>query len=307
MSGPLVSLVTPAYNQGEFLAETIESVLAQTYAPIDYRVIDDGSTDATAEVLARYAGRVRSERQANIGQVRTLNRGWDEAPGTYLGYLSSDDILYPTAVARAVDVLEAQPEVVCVFPDASTIGPRGQVLQRSICRPFSHGELLVRQDCWIGPGALFRASAYRAVGGWRTDLRIAPDREFWLRLARHGAFHFLGETLAGYRLHPRSISFSETSEEQSREYLRVLDTHFGDGGLPPELQARRGEAYGHAHYVIARNQLRAGRIAAGLRYWREARRLAPETATLRYAARLARAAVGKPLRLAQARLLALFP
>jgi len=85
---PLLSLVTPAHNQGQYLGETIESVLAQDFPAIDYVVVDDGSTDSTPAVLKRYTGRVRWERQANLGQVRTLNAAWSRARGKYLAYLA---------------------------------------------------------------------------------------------------------------------------------------------------------------------------------------------------------------------------
>src|SRR5207247_391526 len=94
---PLVSIVTPAYNQAEYLAETIESVLAQDYPNLEYIVLDDGSTDHTREVLKKYDGKLRWESHKNMGQARTLNEGWRKANGVYIGYLSSDDILYPGA------------------------------------------------------------------------------------------------------------------------------------------------------------------------------------------------------------------
>jgi glycosyltransferase involved in cell wall biosynthesis len=83
---PLVTIITPAYNQGEYLAETLDSMLAQDYPALEYKVLDDGSTDTTPAVLASYTGRVDWERQANMGQSRTLNKGWQAAKGDYLGY-----------------------------------------------------------------------------------------------------------------------------------------------------------------------------------------------------------------------------
>lgn len=301
----LVSLVTPTYNQAEFLAQTLDCVLAQTHPALDYRVIDDGSTDATQSVLARYDGRVRYERQANMGQVGTLNRAWEEAGGDYLAYLSSDDLLHPTAIARCVAVLDADPQVVCAFPDADWIDPAGRVIRRAVCRPFDLEDTLVGQRCFIGPGAVFRASAFKAEGGWRSQYRIGPDREFWMRLAAHGRFHFIAEPLAGYRMHPQSYSFREVSEEQSREYIRVLDSYFARPDLSPRLRAREREAYGHAHMLVARNRAAALDWGAARRYAREAARLHPPLGGPRGWAALARAAIGRRARLAQTRLRAL--
>ncbi|MFN3288381.1 MAG: glycosyltransferase [Sphingomonadaceae bacterium] len=302
MAAPLVSLITPAYNQARWLPETIESVLAQTHPAIDYLVVDDGSSDPTPEVLARYAGRVASRRQANQGQVRTLNTFWDAAPGQYLAYLSSDDTLAPTAIARAVERLEADPSLVAVFPQADLIDENSRLLKRRVCRPFDLADLVIHQECWIGPGAVFRVSAYRAAGPWNPALRLAPDREFWMRMAHLGGIAMIDEPLAGYRLHAASISSSELSEERAREYLAVLNLYFARPDVPEAIRARRDEAYGRANLVIARIRARAGDWSRFRHYWREAVRLHPPLAGLSTQAMLARAVVGKRVRLVQARL-----
>lgn len=301
-----VSLVTPAYNQAEFLAATIDSVLAQTHDAIDYRVIDDGSTDATPSVLAGYGDRVRSERQANAGQAATLNRGWDAATGDYLGYLSSDDILYPQAIARVAAALDADQNAVAAFPQADWIDPAGRIIRRRVCRPFDLVETVIGQRCFIGPGALFRADAYRAVGGWNPAYRMGPDREFWMRLATRGRIIMVEEPLAGYRMHPQSLSFSEASEDKSREFIDVLDGYFARADVPAVIRARRDEAYAHAHLLVARNRMRAADLPGARRYLAAATRLHPPLARASTVASLARAAVSRPVRLAQARLRAVF-
>lgn len=302
MRTPVVSLITPAFNQAEFLARTIDSVLAQDWPAIDYRVIDDGSTDHTPDVLAGYAGRVRHDRQPNAGQARTLNRGWGEAEGEYLAYLSSDDVLYPRAVSAAVAVLEADAATVCVFPDADLIDEDDRVLKRRVFRPFDLAELVVMQECWIGPGAVFRASAYRETGGWKPELRLAPDREFWMRLSALGRFHFLDESLAGYRLHMRSMSYREVSEAQSREYLDVLDGYFAGATVRPEIRAREIEAYAQANLLIARNCARSGQFGRARSYFRRAIELHPPLDSFATRLMLARTVAGKPLRLVQSKL-----
>ena len=300
--GILLSLVTPAYNQGNYLAETIDSVLAQAGPDIEYQVIDDGSTDATPEVMARYAGRLQAERQVNMGQVRTLNKGWARASGNYLGYLSSDDILYPGAVSKLIAVLEANPDIACVFPDADLIDEKSRVIKRNVCKPFDLAELVVLQECYIGPGAIFRRSAFEAAGGWKPELRLAPDREFWMRLAAHGEIHFHRESLTGYRMHPKSISYKDVSEETSREYIRVLDDYFASPGVPAHIAARKEEAYGRATLILARNRFRAGDFRRGTQLYQEAVRLHPPLASLSVKARLLRNVVSKPVRIALATL-----
>lgn len=299
MSGqPLVSIVTPAYNQAEFLRETVESVLAQSYPAIEYIVIDDGSTDATPQVLEQLPPTVLAFSQANSGQANTLNRGWGMAKGKYLAYLSSDDVLYVDAIAELVAFLEAHPAAACVFPDCDLIDTRSRVVKRNVCRPFDLAELVVRQECYIGPGALFRHDAFKQASGWRSDLKLAPDREFWMRLARAGEIAFLPRSLAGYRMHQRSISYSEVSEDVAREYLRLVDEYFSEpNGLPPSVATRHQEAIGYATLLLARNCLRGGRIRRARELYREACDHYPPLRALRIKMSLLRTALSKPVRI----------
>lgn len=295
---PLVTIVTPTFNQAQYVAETIESVLTQTYPNIEYIVLDDGSTDDTKRVLEPYKDRAHIESQTNMGQARTLNKGWAAARGTYLAYLSSDDILYPDAIARLVQALEDDPTRVCAFPDCDLIDQTSSVIKRNVCRPFDLADLVIRQECYIGPGAVFRRDAFEQAGGWKPELRLAPDREFWIRLARYGSFHFVPETLAGYRMHPRSISYSDVSEQTSMEYLHVLDSYFATPDVPAEIAARKDEAYGHALFVLARNAFRSGRLSRGNHFYRQACERHPPLRAAGYKLRLVRNVVSKPARIA---------
>ena len=115
-NAPRVSVI-PAYNHARYLDEAIRSVLAQDYPYVELIVIDDGSTDATHEVLQQYAGQFQIIRQQNSGQSATLNRGWQISSGDVLGYLSADDTLHPRAVSRAIAVLKDNLNAVGVYPD----------------------------------------------------------------------------------------------------------------------------------------------------------------------------------------------
>lgn len=295
---PLVTIVTPTFNQAKFVGETIESVLAQTYPNIEYIVLDDGSTDDTKQVLAPYSARATIESQQNMGQARTLNKGWGMARGEYLAYLSSDDVLYPDAITRLVQVLEEDRSRVCAFPDCDLIDEESRVIKRTLCRPFDLADLVVKQECYIGPGAVFRRDAFGKAGGWKPELRLAPDREFWIRLARYGSFHFVRETLAGYRMHPSSISYSDVSEQTAMEYIQVLDNFFAGPEVPPEIAARQDEAYGHALMILARNALRSGRISRGRHFYGQACKRHPPLRAVGYKLRLVRHVVSKPTRIA---------
>ena len=132
-STPLVSIVTPVYNQAEYLAATMESVLAQDYPALEYIVIDDGSSDASLALAQRLAaahpGRITVLTQANAGQAATLNRGWGLARGEILAYLSSDDCLCPGAVTAMVHALRAQPAASVAYCDFWLIDAHGKRLR----------------------------------------------------------------------------------------------------------------------------------------------------------------------------------
>lgn len=303
---PLVSIITPTYNQADYLAETIESVLAQDYQNIEYIVLNDGSSDHTEDVLRRYDGRIKWETQPNMGQPKTLNKGWDTAQGKYLGYLSSDDVLHPAAVSELVKALESDSAIVCAYPDSNLIDEKSIVVKERVCRDFHLEDLIICQECYIGPGAIFRSDTYRTVGGWKTSLKLAPDREFWMRLARHGRFYFETKVLAGYRVHRESISYKVVSEEVSREYIEVLDDYFSNEDISEAMRDRKSEAYGRAKFIIARNAFRAGNIARGIAVYREACRDYPSLKKPKYILQLIKNIIGKPLRMAWGKVKGLF-
>lgn len=296
VDSPLVSIVTPTYNQAGYISETIESVLRQDYPNIEYIVLDDGSNDNTSEVLKKFEGRIFYERHDNMGQARTLNKGWSLCKGKYIGYLSSDDLLYPHAISRLVNLLEADDTVVCAFPDSDLIDSLSNITKRNVCRPFDLTDTLVRQECYIGPGAIFRKSVFDCLGGWRADLKLAPDREFWIRISSVGEIHMCDEVLAAYREHPESTSYREVSETVGREYLRVLDDYFSGVNIPVDVAARKEEAYGYAYMLLARNNFRAGNILRGMAMYKTACNHHPELEKYQYKLRLIRNTISRPAR-----------
>lgn len=270
---PAVTLVTPVYNQARFLSATIKSVLAQTYPAIDFRVIDDGSTDATPAVIAGFGDRFRSARQDNQGQSAALNRGWREGRGRYLAYLSGDDLLAPDAIARMVAALEADPTLVCAYPDSDLIDARGTVLAIGVCAPFDLERLIVHGRNPIGPGAVFRAEAFEKLGGWRTDVTLGADRDFWARMAALGRIGFLPERLARYRVHAAALSRAiSTQRSHADDLLRVVEDYLAGDTVPPAIRARADEARANAHREVAWRLFKAGQPGAAWRHHRLARR-----------------------------------
>ena len=254
---PLVSIVTPAYNQAEYLAETIESVLAQDYPNIEYIVLDDGSTDSTPEVLKRYNDRVYWERQENMGQARTLNKGWSMARGSLLGYLSSDDRLKPNAISEMVRALTKQPEFVVAYCDFDLIDAKGRIFRTVKAENFNAKRLNVDLVCQPGPGALFLRKVFEQTGGWAGQLRQIPDFEFWLRSSKFGPFVRVPQVLAEYRVHEGSASFAPTTAERSMEIVDVMTAYWD---VQTGYHPRR--ALAKAYLLSAKSHAQSSRIHA---------------------------------------------
>jgi glycosyltransferase involved in cell wall biosynthesis len=259
----LVSIVVPAYNHARFLRQAIDSVLAQTYPAVELIVLDDGSTDDTARVLAGFGKRFYWETQANMGQAASLNKGWAMARGGLLGYLSADDYLYADAVASAVQALERNADAVLAYPDFVQVDEASRPLRMITAPEFSYEDMLARGVCAPGPGTLFRRSAYAAAGGWDARLRRIPDFEFLLRLCAHGRFVRIPQPLAGYRIHAGGQSFRAVSAEGAEEIVAVIEAALGRAGAARHAALAR-EARANALLLAARLHIMSGRWARGL-------------------------------------------
>jgi glycosyltransferase involved in cell wall biosynthesis len=259
---PHVSLVIPAYNHATYLAQAVESVLAQDYPGIELIVIDDGSTDNTRDVLAHYTGRLHWQTQPNSGQAYTLNRGWTMARGEILGYLSADDLVLPGCVSAAVEALRASPEIVLTYCDFELIDPHSRVIRTVRARDFDYREMVVNLTCAPGPGVFFRRAAFQRAGGWDPGLRQMPDYEYWLRLGLVGAFQRIPRTLAAFRVHEGSATFSAAPPEQAEEPVRILRKYFGLAEVPAAIRQHELQAISNALLVSAQLHLRAGRYMA---------------------------------------------
>jgi glycosyltransferase involved in cell wall biosynthesis len=269
---PWVTLVTPAYNQAEYLAQTIESVLAQDYARLEYIVLDDGSTDDTPAVMALYADRIRCERQTNMGQARSLNRGWRMARGSLVGYLSSDDTLEPRAIRMLVDALAAHPQAMVAYGDFRLMDATGRPFRTVQTEDFDADRLRVDLVCQPGPGALFRRRLLDDCGGWNDSLRQVPDFEFWLRASMIGGFVRVPEVLANYRIHESSASFRPTTPERSVEIVGVMDAHWrGHHGAIVD------RSLATAHLIAAKSHVQSGRFVACASHWLQAVQRRPAT------------------------------
>lgn len=272
---PLVSIVVPVFNQGQYLEEAVDSLLSQTYRNIEIIVLDDGSTDSTPQVLKRYTGRVYWESHPNMGQSRTLNKGWQMAKGEFLSYLSGDDSLLPEAVAASVDHLSRNPKTVLTYGDFNLIDPSSRFIRRVAAPEFDFNRMITDVACFPGPGPLFRRSAFERAGFWDPRYRQMPDYEYWLRLGLEGEFGRIPRVLANFRVHESSQTFSQTSDDRAEEPVHIMRGFFENPRFPPDLKYLRAKALSRAYLVSAQLHIRSGRFGHGLRNIRRAVGLSP--------------------------------
>jgi len=197
-----VTVVTPSYNQGRFIERTIVSVLSQQFpGSLEYFVMDGGSTDETVSVLQRFGGSVQWVSEKDAGQADAVNKGIARSTGDIIGWLNSDDVYYPGAVAAACRVLDEHPEVDFVYGDADHIDKEDRVIEPYPTEPWNPQRLL--EVCYLcQPAVFFRKSATGRFGVLNPALQFCMDYEYWIRASTQGArFFWLREKLAGSRLY----------------------------------------------------------------------------------------------------------
>lgn len=182
MYEPLVSIVTPSFNQGEFIEETINSVLNQNYTNIEYIIMDGGSTDNTVSIIKNYEDHLKWVSEPDKGQSDAINKGWNIASGEIFAWLNSDDVYTPGAVEAAVKKLVEHPEAGMVYGNAYKIDIKGN--QIGTRRSPDAG---IRWIHWFGslpqPTTFFRASVLNRVGFLDPHLHYAMDHDLFLRIA----------------------------------------------------------------------------------------------------------------------------
>ena len=243
----LVTIITPTYNRADYLEETIQSVLLQGYPNLEYIVLDDGSKDNTIEILEKYDDRITWNRHPNMGETRTVNKGLSLAQGDIIGIVNSDDPLLPGAISAAVEVLQKSPDAILAYPDWNEIGSNSEFIQHIGLPEYNITNMLVDFNVSMGPGVFFRHWAVEKLGVRDTQFRYAGDLEFWFRLALHGQFLHIHETLATHRVHPSSASVSDQGQQMADEIIRMINKIFANPDLPQELKLIQNKVYSRVH------------------------------------------------------------
>ncbi len=286
-----VSVVTPAYNQAEFLEETILSVLAQDYPDLEYVVVDDGSTDGSAEIVERYADRLHWwTRQENAGQVAAINRGFEHTTGDLMAYLNSDDTFLPGAVSEMVTEFEANPELVMVYGDALYTDPDSNRTGYLTSRPWDPPTMVMNCDNHVvQPSSMWTRRAWEQAGPFDERGYYFFDFEFYLRLSALGPVRRVPKPWSTYRLHPTSKSEGD-QREKARDQLRFADAFLTSERLPDALRPYVRQGRASARVAAANNIYREFELGRARRWLLEAFVLQPQSMS-----RLSLSLVGKSL------------
>lgn len=220
MKLPLISIVTPSYNQAQFIRATIDSVLNQDYPNIEYFVIDGGSSDGTIEILKSYGKKLHWVSEKDKGQTDAINKGLRMSHGEVLAYLNSDDV-YTAGALRKVGEYYARTKADWITGDCTVIDVSGKPssgnwlirrYKRFLMALYSPLTLRIADSMLPQPSTFWSRKAYEKIGEFNDSYHFVMDYDYWLRMSKEFKPHDLKSILSGFRAQPDSKS--ETSREK---------------------------------------------------------------------------------------------
>ncbi len=259
-----ISLVTPCLNRAGFLPPPIDSVLQQGYPALEYWVVDGGSTDGTQDLLRSYGERIRWISEPDSGQSEAINKGWRLSQGEIVGWLNSDDLLYPGALETISAFFAGHPEVDFAYGDCDLIDKSGQIIQAYPVKPYDYRRLLVANYI-PQPAAFMRRSLLEKEGWIDETLDFVMDYDYWLRSGVHHAGAYLPSRLAALRLHKSAKSVAQLGKFAA-ESVRTFQKLFARSDLPQDLRALEKAVMGNVFYRAADSSFWSNRLAAGRTY-----------------------------------------
>ncbi len=259
---PVVSVVIPNYNHAKYISDAIASVLNQTFRDFEIIVVDDGSTDDSREVVARFGDGVRYIWQANSGLSAARNTGIAQARGEFIGVLDADDLYEPDFMSVLVPILQADPEAEAVYCGYRFVDGSNQPLPQVEARFISPDHLfqaLADGNFLVPESILVRKQCYDKVGLFDVNFRACEDVDMWLRITKQ--YKVLGVTniLTRHRILPNSMSADPTRQAENR--LAVIQKHFGSKpSAEGEWTEPQRRAYGQAYLASSVEYLQARMI-----------------------------------------------
>ncbi len=255
---PKISIVTPSFNQGQFLERTIVSVLNQEYPNLEYFVIDGGSTDGSVEIIKKYEKYLTHwVSEPDDGQSDAICKGFSKSTGEILAWLNSDDMYLPGALFNIADAFRKNPDAALVYGDYIKVDASDRCFALRRKPSFDYRIVLYRCAIPIQPASFFNRRAFFEVGGIDTSFHYTMDYDLILRLARYGNIGHIGKYLAAMRFHPACKSMAEKGKFAQEGY-RALLKNLQHAPSPTELRLL------HCYHMVrlAIRMLREGCIAS---------------------------------------------
>lgn len=272
---PKISIITPSFNQGKFIEETIRSVLSQGYPNLEYIVIDGGSTDDSIKIIKKYEDKLAFWiSKKDKGQADAINKGLSHATGSLLNWLNSDDILLPGSLKLVAQAHLEHPDAI-IAGDVKNFDEKGKlaiIRQRGLSKDnFAKSWMQVWEQkiSYHQPGIFFPKKAWDLCGPLDISFRYCFDSDLMFRLLRHLDVYYLEEVIAGFRLHPSSKTVSQ-GHEFELESDRVLRKYWNHEGYEPDLKS-----YARAMGAKCAVNLKHGRFGEGFRIMKRGLRLYP--------------------------------
>ncbi len=277
---PLVSIITPSYNQATYLEQTLKSVLEQDYPYLEYFIVDGDSTDGSVDIICKYVEKLAWwVSEMDSGQAEAINKGLFRATGEIIAWLNSDDKYLPGAILGAVKAFQENPDIVLVYGNMLAVDKHGKTINVQKFKQLTLKDLLCFQI--IGQPAVFiRREALEKVGHLDPTYHFLLDHHLWLRIALQGRILHVDETWAAARYHPKAKNIANPIEF-SREAFRILDWVKTQPGLAEAITDVERRVRASAFRVDARYQLDGGQAWQSLVSWFRALLIHPPTALAR--------------------------
>lgn len=228
---PRITIVTPSYNQAEFIEETIRSVLLQGYRNLEYIIVDGGSDDATVDIIRKYEDSLAYwVSEPDRGQAHAINKGFDRATGEVFGWINSDDYYYPGAIQAIARVFVEHPAIALAHGYEHHVDGEGKVLHE-VFPAFKNARVstLYFAHPLLQAACFWRSEAHRAIGGLDERLHYLLDYEFLLRLAYKYRSIYVPICVGAFRIH--GAQKSQLTEAFIREYNRAFKTFFAQADM----------------------------------------------------------------------------
>jgi glycosyltransferase involved in cell wall biosynthesis len=265
----LVSIITPSFNQAEFLEQTIRSVLTQDYEPIEYMIIDGGSSDGSLEIIQKYTDQLAWwVSEGDAGQADAINKGFARASGEIVAWLNSDDLFLPGAIRQAATALSRNPDIGMVYGDAITVDSQDNKLNDLIFRDWGLADLMCfRIICQ--PAVFMRRSILEQAGYLDLNYHYMLDHQLWLRIAQCAPIMHISSTLAAARHHPEAKNVDQ-APGFGEEALRLLKWMEDQPEFAPKVASNRRNVEAGAYRLNGRYLLDGDQPVAALKSYGQA-------------------------------------